>query len=381
MRIAVIDRRLWYNATNPTPENLTDSDSVSLFLSIDGNSGAAPTTHTFRFDAQPNWWEPRGNYEASYRGSVSGWTAATIPFTTLSSWRGNAFNDDLDDNGWVMEYHIPFASLGLSAPPPMGSTAWGLGFAIHNRDDAAGTPLPVQTWPESLNKDAPGTWGQLRFGLPVYTPPAANPGQWATIRNGPGITVTDSAVGGRFTCGDGLELWSQWGIANYAREETFNIQNEADISDWPCFSKYYVTFPLAGLPPNKVIISATLTLHQFGQAGAPGAAHYSIIQVSTVAQDWTESTLTWNNAPLALENIGQAWVDPAPQPCAWPCVPRTWNVAYAAAQAYATNQPLRLVLYSGDPFYDSGKYFVSSDAGDWNAVARPTLEVYWGNPQ
>jgi len=23
-----------------------------------------------------------------------------------------------------------------------------------------------------------------------------------------------------------------------------NVQNQSDISDWPCFSKYYVTFPL-----------------------------------------------------------------------------------------------------------------------------------------
>jgi hypothetical protein len=232
-----------------------------------------------------------------------------------------------------------------------------------------------------MNVNSPASWGQLQFGLANYVPPATTSGQSATIRQGLGITVPDAAVGGRFTCGDGLEIWTQWGNKNYAGEGSFNIQNETDISDWPCFSKYYVTFPLATVPPGKVIVSATLSLHQFGQSGAPGDAHYSIIQVFTVAEDWSEATLTWNNAPLALENIGWALVDPAlPQPCTWPCAPRSWDVSYAVAQAYATHQPVRLALYSGDPFYHSGKYFVSSDAGDWNAVARPTLDVRWGEP-
>jgi hypothetical protein len=37
-------------------------------------------------------------------------------------------------------------------------------------------------------------------------------------------------------------------------------------------------------------------------------------------------------------------------------------------------------LYSADDDYNSGKYFVSSDTGDWNATGRPTLQVVWGNP-
>lgn len=38
----------------------------------------------------------------------------------------------------------------------------------------------------------------------------------------------------------------------------------------------------------------------------------SYIQVLTVDQDWNENTLTWNNAPLAAENITGTWVDPLP---------------------------------------------------------------------
>ena len=37
----------------------------------------------------------------------------------------------------------------------------------------------------------------------------------------------------------------------------------------------------------------------------------SYIQVLTVAEDWNEATLTWNNAPMAERNVAGTWVDPA----------------------------------------------------------------------
>jgi outer membrane protein assembly factor BamB len=37
----------------------------------------------------------------------------------------------------------------------------------------------------------------------------------------------------------------------------------------------------------------------------------------------------------------------------------------------------RVYVVSSD--YHSGKYFTSSDSGDWNEVGRPTLQVLWGN--
>jgi len=33
------------------------------------------------------------------------------------------------------------------------------------------------------------------------------------------------------------------------------------------------------------------------------------------------------------------------------------------------------VLYEADSAYHSGKYFTSSDTGDWNEAGRPTLQV------
>jgi hypothetical protein len=185
-----------------------------------------------------------------------------------------------------------------------------------------------------------------------------------------------------------MNYWTDWGervyyafLENNTSVEygDFNIQNQSDIADWPCFSKYYVTFPLDAVPSGKTIVSAKLAMYQFGNSD-PVHATPSLIQVLTVGDAWNETTLNWNNAPLALENVSRAWVDPLPGFAGFPGVRREWDVSRAVAQAYTSGSPLRLVLYSADDDYNSGKYFVSSDTGDWNATGRPTLQVVWGNP-
>lgn len=382
LNLAAFDRRLWYDA-DPSPASLTAWDAASLYLKLDGNAGTVLTPNTFRFDGQLTWWEsPRMQWQAAYRGNGSGWAAVSVPFTTTAGWRGDAPNNDVDDRGWGISFEIPFASLGLSGPPSQG-TVWGLGVVLHDRDDAAGTPIPDKTWPQAMDPNHPATWEQMSFGLPRYTPPSSVPGGTITIRHKlNGITVEDGAVGGGTTCGSGLDFWTRWGDKNYAGIGYVNVQNQGDVSDWPCFSKYYVTFPLDQLSSGKVIISATLTLHQFGNAGqgwTPGPQP-SFIQVLTVGDGWNESTLTWNNAPLARENLGGIWVDPLDTYPGYPGVPRLWDIGRAAAEAYAAGTPLRLVLYSADWAYHSGRYFYSSDTEDLNAVGRPTLAVTWGEP-
>jgi hypothetical protein len=116
-------------------------------------------------------------------------------------------------------------------------------------------------------------------------------------------------------------------------------------------------------------------MHQFGSAWG-AEVEPSFLQALTVYEDWDETTLTWNNAPLAGENLSGAWVEPGSSD--WPGIPHSWDVTKAAAEAYATGDPLRLALYSADGAYHSGRYFSSSNAGDWNAVARPTLRLFWG---
>ncbi len=380
--VAIIDRRLWFT-TSPSPQTLTDWDAVTLLLHLDGDVGTAPTNSSYRFVGGLSNSDTSGRYQAAYRGTGSGWSPVSLPFKAVAGWRGERLNDDGDDRGWAMTFRIPFTSLGRSGPPPEG-TIWGLGLMVHDRDDASGTPIPVTVWPESLRPEIPATWGRLRFGVPDYTPPVVQPAGTLTIRHRlNGMTVKDAAVGGYTVCGEGRDFWNEWGDTTeefYNREHTdFNIQNQIDIADWPCFSKYYVTFPLDALPRGKIILSATLTLHLFGNAGETSAPR-SWIQTLVVDQDWDDRTLTWNNAPLASENLGGTWVDPVTNWPGWPGIPYRWDVTYTTAQAYAAGQPLRLVLYSADADYHSGKYFVSSDTGDWNAEARPTLTIVWGEP-
>jgi hypothetical protein len=369
----IIDRMLWYDPTH-SEADLTTWDAVSLHLDLEGNTGETPGTKTFRFDGQLNAWETRDNWQIAYQGNGSNWLSSPISFTTETFWRGNYPNDEVEDQGWSITFQIPFASLGLNGAPKKGDI-WGLGLALHDRDDASGTPIVDQSWPEAMEPNRPVTWGQMRFGLPVYNPVAAVPSSLFTLRHGlNGVSVPDGHAGGHTTCSEGLwpDIFNNFGNENYAGYPQINIQNQWDISDFACFSKYFVTFPLDSLPPGKVVLSATLTMHQFGSAYGEGVEP-SYIQVLAVGEDWDESTLTWNNAPLAAENLSGTWVDP--QFDIWPGTPRQWNVSRAAAQAYAANQPLRLALYSADGAYHSGRYFWSSDAGE---EGRPTLRMILG---
>jgi hypothetical protein len=96
-----------------------------------------------------------------------------------------------------------------------------------------------------------------------------------------------------------------------------------------------------------------------------------------VAEDWDEATVTWNNAPLAVENVAAARAGVFPEE---PGEPRQWDVSRAAAEASARGTPLRLALYEADRPYHSGKYFWSSDVDEWSAELRPTLTITWGRP-
>ncbi len=375
--LAVFDRHLWYDE-NPTPQTLTQWDAVTLLLDTSG--GSTLSAASWRFVAQL-YGEPSAERRAVYQGSASGWQATSIPFGAVPGWRGNALNDDSDsDRGWAMGFTIPFSSLGLASTPAEGTT-WRMAVLLHDRDSQAGPPVGDQSWPPAAGPDNPACWGFLAFGIPAYR--AIGPATDYTLirrptQNSP--LVPDADVGGTIAnqCpGDEDHIWNVWGNRNDGHAPDFNIQNQSDVADWPCFARYYVTFPLDSIPPGSVIISATLTLYQFGNAGGAGEAQPSWIQVLIASADWREETITWNNAPLAYENIGGRWVNPVTNWPGWPGVPYMWDVSYGVARAYARGEPLRLVLYSADSAYHSGKYFVSSDTGDWNEEGRPRLEVWW----
>lgn len=382
--VAIFDQWLWYDET-PAAGDLAQWDAVTLFLKTDGNAGPAPDANAYRFVAQLSGdADPR--YRLAWRGNGTSWQPAPVAFETQPGWRGDRLNDNADtgDRGWVMTFGIPFAALGVAGTPH--GQRWGIAMRLHDRDSAAGPALTDKFWPEAMSPDRPATWAQLHFGLPAYAPPPAAVRGVATVYHKyRGANVPDGAVGGYTTCGDGMDFWTEWGQRVYytfpnSNDEygDFNIQNQADISDWPCFSKYYVTFPLPALPPGAVVVSATLTLHLFGSAGDPSQRPDSLIQVLTVNEDWNEATLNWNNAPLALENVSRAWVQPVRGNVNFPGIPYRWDVSYAVAKAYVAGQPLRLAMYSADSDYHTGKYFVSSDTGDWNEAGRPRLDIAYG---
>lgn len=380
--LSVFDQWLFQDdaATRPA-SSLEQWDAATLLLDTSGAAGVTSAT-CYRFVGELSWWRPRTDYQAGYVGNGSGWNAlSSASFVTETGWRGDAPNTSGAhgaDRGWTITFHIPFSTLGLSGPPPTGA-AWRLGFIVHDKDSMAGSATNT-SWPGTLVRDQPATWGQLGFGLRTYAPVnPPGPRQTVTIRhNNAGAVVPDAMVGGGSTCGVG-DYFNTSGTLNYAGSTTLVIQNQADVADWPCFSKVYVDFPLSALPPNKVVVSATLRLYQFGGSD-PSQAERSLIQVLTVDSPWSEATINWNNAPAPVENVSQTWADVIPSALPWPGAARTWDVAWAVSRAYSAATPvLRLALYEADSAYHSGKYFTSSDTGEWNAVGRPTLEVVLGD--
>ena len=379
VRLAIFDRQVWYNKSNPSTTSLTSWDAATLYLNLNGNVGDSLNTKSYAFTGQLRGGEPPDKYQAAFQGSAGGWQLTSIPFTTGATWvsDGSGVNDDSKpDRGWTLSYAIPYTSLGLTGIPTSGTT-WGAALVLYDRDDQNGNiQIPTKAWPPDMSKTAPSSWAQLSFGLAAFNAPVAQPEGTTIIRHGEnGNVVKDGMVGGNFSCGAGLYSYSEWGEENYAGAHQINIQNQYNLADWPCFSKYYVTFPLNNVPPGAQITSATLTMKHFSNAGGSTNPVNSLLQVLTVAEDWDESTLTWNNAPLAVENVSQLWVesiynsDP---------VARVWEVSAAIADAFAAGDPLRLVIYSADYSAHSGKYFLSSESSDPNN--RPTLTVNWANP-
>lgn len=127
---------------------------------------------------------------------------------------------------------------------------------------------------------------------------------------------------------------------------------------------------------SEGIVSAKVTLFEYGNSGAQGVPNPSYIQAATVNRNWNPVTLSWNPAPPVQENIISLLVNTRTQPVVPPPgLAITWDVSLALAQAYAAGQPLSLVFYSTDNQYNTGKYFWSSSVGTWNASVRPTVAI------
>jgi len=295
--LRIVDRYLWYDPNVQAPD-LTKGDNATIYLNTAQIVSNILDRHSYKFQAAVNGYKKRNNYQKANTGNGATWTAANIPFIADYGWRGHGFNGP-EDRGWSMTYHIPFSSLGLSNPPSPG-TLWKLAVKVHDRDDAANTPIQDKWWPKVGSETNPSGWGDVVFGLPTYQPPTAGSTSTYTIRNKlNNQVVIDGMVGGALGCGSSVaDRWTQLGSKSYPGATHVNIQNESDISDWNCFSKFYVTFPLSSFPQGKGVVNAKVTLYEYGNSGVQGEPNPSYIQVAMVKGDWNPAALSWNTAPL-----------------------------------------------------------------------------------
>jgi hypothetical protein len=380
INLNIIDRYVWYDSHASSP-NLSIGDTATLYLDTTQSGSNAPQKTSFKFLAQVDNGQPRANYQRAYQGNGTAWAVSSAPFTTCSWWRGTKINGG-DDAGWNMTYELPFTSLGTSTAPAQGN-AWKLAVAVQNQDNASANPLTVTWWPQAAQGTTPASWGQLVYGLPTYQPSrSANPTTY-TIRNGVNHqVVTDAMVGGGLGCygmNQGSFRWTNWATKNWGQSHRVDVENQSDVSDWECFTKYYITIPLSSLPAGKGVLSAKIILYETGNMGQNGQTgpNPSNIEVATVNQVWNASTIDWNNAPPVREVISLTTVNlyvKAPLPGD----KYSWDVSAAAAQAYASGQPLRLVFYSTGALRHAGKYFTSSYQPSWDIAGRPALQVTVG---
>ena len=373
----IVDYYLWYD-----PNGVADPrtyDAFAVYLDTDGVRTTQPAADDYFFVSGfrqwPNSSDPR--WQRQGRGTGSGWDESWRPATAWSDdefgrWYNSGPNNNSDrDAGWSTTLTIPWATVGLAGPPAAG-TAWGLGAQVYDRDDAS-TPVTTVAWPEAFSANAPTSWARLAFD-----PAQPTPSTGATtirIRRGLNGQVADAYAGGGGNCDGGI---FGGGDTPHPTGDLF-VQNESDISDFPCFSKTYLSFDLSAIPAGKVIRSATLEIYEFGGSD-PTQAQPSYVQLLSSTPDWNEATLTWNNAPLASQNYGGSWVGVIQTFPGWPGVKASWDATAPVAEAYAAGQPASLVLYSADTAYNSGKYFVGSEVGDWDADGRPTLVVTYDEP-
>lgn len=381
------DYYLWYPLPATSSTDLTRYDAVAIYLDTGGDGGATPDTDDYLFLVGLCLYHcgDGSAYVRDARGDGSGWNDewnGDWSSATWAQWVGNPphnNNENTFDYGWWAKIYIPWETLGLGGPPPDG-TIWRLGVQLFDRDDGSGSGLaPVQHWPETFDPVRPSTWGELAFGPATYEPPGPLVPQGTTvIRRGLGQSVVEDAwVGGGGTCGGGHE--GDPDADNHGSDPNLFVANQEWITDFPCFSRSFLRFDLSQIPPGKEIISATLTVYHWSNARWD-RAQPSLIWLFTVDGEWEEDTLTWNNAPLARENLTAVWVDvitpennPGP-----PGNPYSWDATKAVAEAYAAGVPLNVALYTADTNQHSSKYLRSSEAAPAYADARPTLEVVWG---
>ncbi len=370
----VFDKWLFYDES----ANLNDFenwDSVSVYIRPAGSNTS------YKFQSQLHHWQSADGYRVASKNTGGGYVQdGSISFDSSVVWYGTAPNTDAtDDRGWYTKLNIPYSSLGVGQPA--NGDVWEMALVTHDRDNTAGSTINSQTWPPSVDLNNPDTWGELRFGRRTQSPQTGTPSGTVSLRHGVnGAIVPDTHVGGGANCGvdHDPDFFNGWSTHNFPNVTQINIQNQMNVEDWPCFSKYFVSFDLGAIPAGQTIISAELKMYMFGNAGPPGEAGGSTLQVVTLDQGWNESSANWQNSPSVIEQIAETWVDPINNTnnFADPAIEVSWDVATAVDAAHLAGETLNLGIYAADWDLHSGKYFYSSDAPD--DYHRPILTITYG---
>ncbi len=384
--VNVEDYAVWYAEGATASTDLSAYDAVAVYLDTMHDRADLPQPDDYRFLSALCIYGcgDRSAYRRQARGTGSGWdtgwTGGWSDATWASWWCDPGPNDNGCgiDFGWWTVITLPWSLFGLQAPPPAGTT-WGLGVRLYDADDhPPGGIVPPEAWPETFDDGRPASWGEIVFGAPSAGPRRGHLQGVTTLRRGlPGGYVLDAWVGGGADCSGGHE--GDPYHDNHGGDDALYVESQSLISDFPCFSRSYLRFGLDAIPEEAVILSATLTLHQWGNADWR-EAQPSLVWLYATEDTWREYGLTWNNAPPARENLDATWVGVIEGTAPWPGIPYRWDATRAVAEAHEARQPVNLALYTADTNMHSSKYFLASETGSWNAEGRPVLTVTWGLP-
>jgi hypothetical protein len=425
MHCAVFDREIYDEAADTS---VRDWDALALYIDLDGDpEKTAIDDRSLLIEAQAH--RQGTDQSAIYRGQAGAWVdsglaVGTSPTETpdLISLEKAYRGEERDQSrGWHINFYIPWSVLGYDGPPlAAGESLWNVALTAYDRDSLDGSLRgDPQAWPgggfDELDPSQWGTWEFLdgRFlgweesgaapgaGRPAYAiaytpePYASASETTVTIRAGLDSDVIENASVGAsemlcsgdddYNFGTGENSWG----GNLDRA-FFHIQDQEDYADWPCFAKIYLKFPLAKLPDGKVVVSATLRMHHSMPTSGGDQGYRSLVQAFHVGNflrdgvtPWTAANITWNEAPLAVENLSGFWGDrTGMSETGWDNLPEwTWDVSRAVARA-AGDDAVSFALYSADSEYHTGKMFVqSSDFPDWGDPGqRPTLEITFADP-
>ncbi|MCS6798363.1 MAG: DNRLRE domain-containing protein [Myxococcota bacterium] len=419
IRVAVYDRHI-YDEAGPR-DDLERWDSLRLMIAP--RLDATSLEGALRIDAQAG----RHGTERTdvFRGSAAGWMAVSMPIGRLGAGgggdgieleKGYRGGERDESRGWHVVFWIGWRALTGEAGVPMGLR---LGLLAFDRDDASGSRLgEVERFPLTAATETAEGW------MPVVLADAtiasreesgASPGHAAeayrvagqlpphrpetmrtvVIREGRmGAVVENASVGASerlcsgddaYNFGDGPASWGGETGRRY-----FHVQAQADYADWPCFARAYVRFPLDAVPDGAVVLSARLVLHHKQPTSGGDEGVWSLVHAFDVdstlrgsSEPWTEADLSWNLAPLPVENLAASWGDrTGVTDRGWDALPPwSWDVTRAVRRRLAERR-VSFALQPSDVEYHTGKEFVrSEDFPDWgNPEQRPRLEVTFADP-